>query len=167
MYYEERRFRWPGLSMEVWLSEHKRGLVFSASGSLYRNGCLYSCGQVFSEPELDGLAERYALIRRIVELHAKWHLNDLRAGTEAQEACLRTHDGASLSFDERLRVLEAAGLLEDVADSGVLWRYGSGWMYRAIDADDLADMRAILDRRNSKAKLEAMFAGRVAKEGVA
>ena len=78
----------------------------------------------------------------VYRLWKEHHLNDMHAGTEAQEAILEEDFGEDLyklSYTGRCRWLSRYNLL---VDNG--YKYGHGWLYREIPADDLAVIKAII-----------------------
>lgn len=103
-----------------------------------------SCGQVRdSLGRIENLARGwdYRMVRRLWILWKRWHLNDMRAGTQAQEEAIRTHgkqidtaEGRRAFDDYRARCtyLESIGLL---VDNG--YKYGSAWLVEEVPADVL------------------------------
>lgn len=79
----------------------------------------------------------------IYRLWKAYHLNDMHAGTEIQEAILEDDFGEDLyklSYTDKCRWLSRYNLLDD---NGYV--YGHGWLYREIPADDLAVIKAIIE----------------------
>lgn len=98
-----------------------------------RNGdCRGSCGQIvmgLSAPDIKpapGWDE--ASIGAFFAHWKRWHLNDMRAGTPAQEMFLRLHKVGG-GYEERLEALTAAGLNPD---NGYV--YGSRWLTEDLPA---------------------------------
>ena len=78
---------------------------------------------------------------KFMEIYRLWnlyHLNDLHAGTIAQEKLLKEygiHD-----YKEACDLLEKHNLYEDNG-----YRYGSDWLYREIPGEDLARIKEIIE----------------------
>lgn len=79
---------------------------------------------------------------RLRKIWERWHLNDMRAGDEAQEDYLRKlkyHGWEYKSYGRACGVLDAAGLL---THNG--YRYGTAWNFEPVPAhiiDELEDMK--------------------------
>lgn len=94
------------------------------------------------------------ILDRILEIWRKWNLNDMKAGTEAQDKCLKKlyeerGDGAGyVDYYERCEYLKKHGLLDDplVVVDGSPYRYGSRWLFRKIPDEVLCDLCRCLDR---------------------
>jgi hypothetical protein len=78
---------------------------------------------------------------RMVAIWRRWHLNDMKAGTPAQEAWLRDHPMQftypQSHYEEASKALAAAGLNPDNGYS-----YGSKWLCEEIPADIRAEIEA-------------------------
>jgi hypothetical protein len=75
------------------------------------------------------------MVARLREVWDRWHLNDMRAGTPAQEARLRTltFPGYPVNhYDWASAELAKAGLNPDDG-----YRYGSSWLYEDVPANVL------------------------------
>lgn len=74
----------------------------------------------------------------------RWHLNDMRAGSPAQEAWLRANPVKATypesHYDKASEALAAAGLNPDGG-----YRYGSAWLTEEVPADVLAWLQALPD----------------------
>ena len=110
---------------------------FSASGSIdendggrWRN---YSAGQC-----LDSILEAFPnneLVQRIHKVWKKWHLNDMHAGSPAQEAYLAKFEySGSDHYTWAKEKLADAGLDPDpnYEHEGKPYKYGSAWLYVEI-----------------------------------
>lgn len=129
------------VTIELSENENKQ-LVFAASGRVWnrthKNTRLG--GQC-----LDEIA-KYVKNPTFKEIHRLWklyHLNDMNAGTVEQENALRdaVKKGIipSMSgnyYNEHCEYLKSIGLYE-VEHEGKTYKYGHGWLYRAIPDDDL------------------------------
>ncbi len=72
---------------------------------------------------------------QLAELWEKNHLNSMHAGTTEQEAWVARREeelGRKMTTDERLKDVPA--------DSQTGYKYGSGWLYKDVPADDIADI---------------------------
>ena len=111
-----------------------------------------SCGQVADSL---GRIETYAcgwdfcMVCCFWILWKRWHLNDMRAGTPAQEEAIRAHrkridtaEGRRAFDDYRARCsyLESIGLL---VDDGYI--YGSSWLVEEVPADVLEWLAGLPD----------------------
>ena len=77
----------------------------------------------------------------ILYIWDKYHLNDMKAGTKQQTATLKGSGckGWASSYSEDCHKLESLGLLYDRG-----YKYGSGWLYLPIEAEDLADIEKLV-----------------------
>lgn len=99
---------------------------FSMSGQI--SG---SCGQCQGDIKPKNKAQK-----ALLDIWDKWHLNDMHAGTEKQEAIIEKfkNNAQFKSFDKFLdkpcAILESQGLL---IDNG--YKYGSAWLMRGLPTD--------------------------------
>jgi len=121
-----------------------------------RNGgnCAGGCGQVVMHawevaqyaPGWD--AEKVAEFRAVWD---RWHLNDMTAGSPAQEAHLRAHPVAfkypESHYTKACEALAAAGLNPDPAHlvNGKPYSYGSAWLREELPAEVVAWLEALPD----------------------
>ena len=129
-------------------------------GPKANGGCTGSCGQwVLSFKEYDprGHATLADIapapgwaphVRRFFDTWARWHLNDMRAGSAAQEAYLRERPLAPEAYtypksyyDAACAHLRAAGLHPD-ADG---YLYGSAWRREEVPAEVIAFLQSLPD----------------------
>ena len=79
--------------------------------------------------------------RRMVAVWERWHLNDMKAGTLAQEQYLREHPVTAVypesHYEKASEALTAAGLNPDNG-----YKYGSAWLREELPADVLAEIRS-------------------------
>jgi len=128
---------------------------FSASGSIPR----VTAGQI-----LDRVTDHYNFLNKkdgekfnvIRSLWEKYHLNDMNAGTLKQEEALIVEFGNTHANDfmTHCEYLKSIGLYEDEG-----YKYGSGWLYRAIPEDDLNVIKALItstSRQISESMVEYM-----------
>lgn len=90
-----------------------------------------------------------AMVARLAAIWGRWHLNDCQAGTPAQMAWIREHEGERDGRDGTgwyhwaTAGLSAAGLNPDMSAGGYL--FGSAWLYEEVPAEVLAELRAFPD----------------------
>ena len=115
----------------------------------YKRGLKVYCGQCLG----DILSEFPTLINTELGFWYKmwkaYHLNDMHAGTKRQEeALLRAKQRGELSelanYSERCAYLKQVGLYE-VTYHNKPYRYGSAWLYRAIQKEDLQKLESALN----------------------
>jgi hypothetical protein len=74
-------------------------------------------------------------VRKLADLWKRWHLNDMRAGTQAQEKYLRENPVSFTyprsHYEVACEALAAAGLNPD-AETG--YRYGTAWLREEVPA---------------------------------
>lgn len=112
-----------------------------------------SCGQIdmhLREPDgLEGFTAApgwtLPMVARLLDIWQRWHLNDMRAGSPAQEEFLRTNPVAfkypESHYEKASEALAAAGLNPD-ADG---YKYGHAWKREAVPADVIAELQAFPD----------------------
>lgn len=98
-----------------------------------------SCGQI-----VDALAAvkecapgwTFGLAAKFARVWKRWHLNDMRAGSPAQEQFLRDHPVVAVypedHYTKASAALAAAGLNPDNG-----YKYGSAWLREEVPADVL------------------------------
>lgn len=116
----------------------------------YENGRLAICGDIWNAHHTDCVScgQNLDTIREYVsdptflelyDLWKNWHLNDMHAGTEAQEKILKEYftDGKRYDYETACNVLGAHGMLTDYnyIHNGKPYRYGTAWLKRDIPAD--------------------------------
>ena len=77
--------------------------------------------------------------RELYRLWKSWHLNDMCQGTIKQEEALENSGVKFNSFDEKCDYLKSVNLYSDDG-----YEYGSKWLYRKIDEDDLKSIYNLL-----------------------
>ena len=106
-----------------------------------KNGdCRGSCGQIRDHIEITEFAPGWntELLTKFVTVWEAWHLNDMRAGTSAQEAALKNMPKSSNHYTDACAFLEKRGLL---VDDG--YRYGSEWLREEVPAEILEFLAAL------------------------
>ena len=126
------------VEVEVALSD--KG-VFTASGTIWNSkhtDCV--CGGQC----LDTIAEyiKNPTFKKIHRLWKQYHLNDMHAGTVAQEEALVNANLMGRDYDYRkcCDYLESIGLLEDNG-----YRYGTAWLKRDIPVEDITEIQNLLN----------------------
>ena len=129
------------VEVEICLREDEPGkLVFTASGTIYnqRKTKCFSCGQNLDE------INKFVTDNTFLEIYRLWklyHLNNMHAGTKAQERLvkeyLKDHD---YDYREICQYLMLRGLYEDHG-----YKYGSAWLYEEIPENDLLIIKTLLD----------------------
>ena len=92
------------------------------------------------------------LARRMERVWRDYHLNDMRAGSPAQEALLKSKEPERLKslahpvshYDWASNVLAEAGLNPDPnhLHNGVPYRYGSAWLKRELPMEIIAEIES-------------------------
>ena len=115
--------------------------VFTASGTIWNSkhtDCV--CGGQC----LDTIAKyiKNPTFKKIHRLWEQYHLNDMHAGTVAQEEALKQADllGRNYDYIKCCDYLESIGLLEDNG-----YRYGTAWLKRDIPVEDITEIHNLLN----------------------
>ena len=85
-----------------------------------------SCGQIDMHEWTGYKAATGINLSVTRELWSRWHLNDMRAGDETQEAWLRAN-GRGKTYTETCAMLDAAGFL---VHNG--YKYGNAWKHEDV-----------------------------------
>lgn len=102
------------------------GVVYEGKKLLKSERNLISGGQCLDEA-------KDLLPQRLAEVWERWHLNDMRAGTPAQEEALNAVKGTFNRlnwYDEACSYLASVSLLEDNG-----YRYGTAWLTEELPQD--------------------------------
>lgn len=110
-----------------------------------------ACGQIImGDWRIDEYAPGWdaALVQRFRDVWAKWHLNDMQAGSPAQRAYLGEHptlDGPGEHYTRTCAALKEAGLNPDPGylHDGKPYHYGSAWLRADVPDDVLAFLSAL------------------------
>lgn len=112
-----------------------------------KNGdCRGSCGQC-----VDAARE---INKKFANMWERWHLNDLRAGSPAQEEFLRAHKAEfpgypTFYYDWACEILKANNLHPDFShhpDGELGYLYGHSWLEEEVPKDILGYFASFLDR---------------------
>ena len=115
--------------------------IKGVEGPKANGGCRGACGQIVMHlkgcPESISPAPGWntATIARFFDTWDRWHLNDEREGTPAQEAYLREHPVAGNSLNHYTRACEALAAVGLNPDGG--YKYGSAWLREDVPQDVL------------------------------
>lgn len=126
--------------------------ITGVEGPLTSGNALGSCGQIDThlrnEQKLINLAPGWtrAKLQKFFEVWERWHLNDLKAGSPAQEEWLRANPIPEAEYrypkshyDVACEKLRAAGLNPD-ADG---YSYGSAWKREEVPSDVIEFLRSL------------------------
>lgn len=122
------------------------GSRFSACGNIWnpRETDIYAGGQIVEE--VCRYFPQNVQAQRILAIWRDWHLNDMIAGSPAQEAFLKANPVADRlnHYSAACDALAAAGLNPDpdYLHNGQPYRYGSAWLKRDIPADVAAEIES-------------------------
>ena len=86
-------------------------------------------------------------LKRMVEIWERWHLNDMKAGTPAQEFAIADwlkHNGNEYEYTAACDYLQSVGLytVPDPRDYTKTYRYGHAWLKEEIPENVKATIRA-------------------------
>lgn len=141
-------------------NEEGKGYVLSIMGNLKVKKCEelglpsshYTAGQCQEMGEHLAKCGLYSpTLDKIVSIWKKWHLNDMHAGSEAQEAFLenyrKDHPGFPNDYNEECKLLKKHRLYADkkALVNGKPYEYGRGWLFREIPKDVLVELCGCLD----------------------
>jgi len=125
--------------------------ICGVEGPMPSGNCRGACGQIgmhLRPGDFATFAPGWSRRRvaRLLAIWDRWHLNDMRAGSPAQEAYLRDHPVEvaypASHFEAASAALESVGLNPDPADG---YRYGSTWRVEEVPAEIIAELRELPD----------------------
>ena len=104
------------------------------------------CGQCLDELAQYPSIKNNPKFKQVYEWWKKWHLNDMHAGTQRQEAALEQAGvtGWANNYTECCKYLESIDLL---VDNG--YKFGTSWLKREIPSETLLQMKQFI-KENSK-----------------
>lgn len=99
------------------------------------------CGKIRGHSDEIAKYNENPLFKEIHRLWKAYHLNDMHAGTEAQEKAIEKwkKQGNKYNYTEVCDYLKSIGLYDDNG-----YRYGTSWLYRPIPENDLNIIKAII-----------------------
>lgn len=131
------------VTVDIRLDEKKEGEpVFTASASIWnsKNTDSILAGQCLDDILPYIKSPTYKKVHRLWSLY---HLNDMHAGTQEQEdAIVKYLEENKITYDYTLicDFLKSVGLYEVVVNNAP-YKYGHGWLYRAIPENDLQEIK--------------------------
>lgn len=127
------------VTIDVELKQTPDGKVFSMSAGVWnsKRTDYICCGQMCDE--LPELYPNNKLVKRLVEIWAKYHLNDLNAGTERQEQALYNAGKDKADYAEQCEYLKTIRLYYDGE-----YKYGSAWLFRPIPEQIIEEIEQII-----------------------
>jgi len=133
------------VTIEITLTDERLSIV----GAIWNGPGTDHISSGQNREEITRLFPDDAKVARIVEVWHRWHLNDMHAGTPAQEALLAEHKdefpGYPVShYDWACTLLEAHGLLRDDG-----YKYGSAWLSEPLPAEIRAEVQGWIDEANA------------------
>lgn len=101
-------------------------------GPFQSGNCRGSCGQIDPIPLIKENKAHWIWLKTLNEIWERWHLNDLNAGSPAQEEYIRQLQfrGWKYDYDEACDALLEAGLYRDPEHSN--YRYGTDWLFEEV-----------------------------------
>lgn len=133
--------------------------AFSASVFIWnaRHTDILAGGQMLDQ--IVRVPENNELFQEIKKLWKAYHLNDMHAGTRAQESALtkaKLMNKKHWNYQEQVDYLKRKGLYEveltpiekkyNPRYASKPYKYGSGWLYRPIPTKDLSKIKRIIGR---------------------
>jgi hypothetical protein len=110
-----------------------------------------AAGQIVDTLREAATEANHADALRLCDIWDAVHLNDMRAGTRAQNAALESFL-APKTYEERCKFLSGANLNPDSATlPGSPYKYGSAWLYEPVAESVAAELVALLTRLNDGA----------------
>lgn len=132
--------------------------AFSASMGIWnsRDTDVIAGGPTMLFNEIKHVPQNDALFQEIKRLAILYNNNDMHAGTKAQESALEKAGLKGAKYEEAVEYLKHKGLYEvrltpteakyNPDYAGKPYKYGHGWIYRPIPANDWAKIKAIVKR---------------------
>ena len=127
------------VTIDVELKETEKGKVFTMSAGVWnsKRTDYICCGQMCDELPL--LYPNNKLVKRLVQIWEKYHLNNLNAGTERQEKAIYNAGKEKAGYTEQGEYLKSIGLYFD-GD----YEYGSKWIFRPIPENIIEEIEQII-----------------------
>lgn len=128
--------------------------ITGVEGPMSNGACHGSCGQiVMRDWDIDQYADGWddPTVAKLREVWDRWHLNDLTAGSPAQEQYLRDNPVKAVypesDYTKASEALAAVGLNPDpdYLHNGQPYKYGSAWLFEAVPDDVLEWLRSLPD----------------------
>lgn len=120
------------LWVEVELTDDNNFRACCAGPAIYWGQCIDEAGKELNIQD--------PVFKKILKAWQKFHLNDCKAGTPAQEKLVKEYTKThTYDYTEVCKYLEENNLLYD-GD----YKYGSAWLCEPIPADDLEEIKELL-----------------------
>lgn len=132
--------RWYSVYCNIHYKEDGTLSITGTEGPLPNYGCMGCCGQIVDELHT---IEKYAphwnraLLDKFVAVWRKYHLNDVRAGTEEQEDIINTYGTKGMQYTDHCLLLKEFNMYEVKLPDGTVHTYGSKWLKRTVPEDVL------------------------------
>jgi hypothetical protein len=118
--------------------ENGRLSITGVGGPLPSGNCLGSAGQIIMDLRTEGHKDwKYmkgwtpAKMTKLLDIWDEWHLNDMKAGTPAQEAFIKEWKKTNkYDYTVACEALKEVGLYEDNG-----YKYGTGWLKVEVPQD--------------------------------
>ena len=118
--------------VEVELTDENNFRACCVGPAIYWGQCIDEAGKELNIQD--------PLFKKIARLWQKWHLNDMCPSDEAQEEAIQEYIKTNpYDYDKVCEYLESKNLL---VHNG--YRYGSAWLRREIDSNDLNEIKELL-----------------------
>lgn len=122
--------------------EEEPMVCLAISGATYRGGSNCQQGVAIGQYRDRVPPQQLGDFDRLMQIWNDYHLNDLTAGTFAQEEALKEwKKNHKYDYDAACKHLEEINLLVDNE-----YRYGSGWLCKPIPTEDIAFVQALLEK---------------------
>lgn len=133
------------VTVDVRFEDEAKGPTFSVCADVWntRRTDIVAGGQILDELSKFKFLGGNELFRKIRRLWKAYHLNDMHAGTPAQEKYLAEHRTWRGDYKKDRECLKEAGLYRVMMD-GKPYEYGHAWLYWPIPAEDLAEIKELL-----------------------
>lgn len=128
------------VELEAELRDTPKGPVFAVCGYIYntRKTDCYSAGQNL---ETIYKYNKSDTVKKLYTFWKQYHLNDMHAGTERQDALVDEFLASGNPYDYK-QVCEYLKQNNLYIDNG--YEYGTKWLYREIPASDLEKIKILL-----------------------
>lgn len=116
--------------------------ITGVEGPLPSGNCRGACGQIDMHPwKFKAYADGWSLssVRKLRDIWAEWHLNDMQAGTESQRKAIADATDGGWKPDPMDGYKSTCDMLRErglYVDNG--YTYGSAWLRKDVPADVLA-----------------------------
>jgi len=127
------------VTIEVNLNQKEKGTCLSICGNIWnpRETDIYCGGQIYNTlKELSHKINNNTKMKRIIEVWERYHLNDMKAGTPAQEKLVEEY--TKKNGYEYYKVIEYLKQNDLYIDNG--YKYGSAWLFEEIPAEIIAEI---------------------------